>query len=163
MQWTTNDGGATSLQTTYVSATQIAAEVPASLLTDPGTAVLRVRNPDGSTSNIWPVNVVPHPVITQTNPTDGGIQMTIAAGSAAFSATLYGTGFASGAVVQWAAAQGTTGGPVTSLSTTYVSATQLIAQVPASLLTAAGSASLTLGTPTAAFPTAGRSTWSHTR
>ena len=88
VRWTPGGGTTVSLQTTYLSATQLVAQVPASLLTDPGAAVLTTRNPDGLTSNAWPVNVVPRPVITQSNPSDGGVQMTIAAASAALPITL---------------------------------------------------------------------------
>ena len=140
VQWTTNGGAPTSLQTTYISATQLVAQVPASLLTVAGLSGVTVRNADGSTSNAWPANVVARPVITQSNPTDGGVRMTIAAGAAAFPASLYGTGFATNSVVLWT----TNGGATTSLQTTYVSATQITVQVPSLLLATAGTASFTV-------------------
>ena len=143
VQWTPTGGASGSLPTTYVSATQIVAQVPASFLAKPGTASLTATNPDGSISNAWPVNVVARPVITQSDPNDGGVRITIAVGAAAFPATLYGTGFGTASIVQWVA----NGGQATSLSTTYVSATQIVAQVPASLFTAIGSAGLMVRNP----------------
>ena len=56
-------------------------------------------------------------------------------GSAAITLTVSGTNFSSGAVVAWNGA---------SLTTTFVSSTQLTATIPASLLTAAGTAAITV-------------------
>jgi len=58
--------------------------------------------------------------------------------SAAFTLTVNGTGFVSGAVANW---------EYTPLTTTYVSATQLTAQVPASYLTGTGSDYITVTNP----------------
>jgi trimeric autotransporter adhesin len=58
--------------------------------------------------------------------------------SAAFTLTVNGTGFVSGAVVNW---------EYTPLTTTYVSATQLTAQVPASYLTGTGSDYISVTNP----------------
>jgi uncharacterized protein (TIGR03437 family) len=60
------------------------------------------------------------------------------AGRAGFTLTVTGTGFLSGATVQW------NGAP---LATTFSSATQLTAAVPASLIATAGSASITVSNP----------------
>jgi hypothetical protein len=57
------------------------------------------------------------------------------AGGAAFTLTLTGTGFTSAATVQWNS---------TSLATTFVSATQLTAAVPANLIAAANTAQITV-------------------
>jgi len=60
------------------------------------------------------------------------------AGGAAFTLTVNGTGFVSGATVQWNG---------TPLSTTFVNGTQLTAAVPGSLITNTGSASVTVVNP----------------
>ena len=60
------------------------------------------------------------------------------AGGAGFTLTVTGTGFVSGATVQW------NGAP---LATMFLSATQLTAVVPASLIATAGSASVTVSSP----------------
>jgi sugar lactone lactonase YvrE len=58
-----------------------------------------------------------------------------AAGGLAFTLTIYGTNFASGAVATWG---------TSALTTTYVSATTLTAAVPSSLIAAAGTAEVTV-------------------
>jgi len=74
---------------------------------------------------------IPIPSITSLSPSSA------TAGGAAFTLTLNGTNFASEATAQWG---------TTALTTTYVSATRLTAAVPASLIAAAGSASVTVTT-----------------
>jgi hypothetical protein len=71
----------------------------------------------------------PAPALTSISPS------TATAGGVAFTLTVNGTGFVSSAVVQW------NGAP---LSTTFVSATQLTAQVAASLIANAGTAAVTV-------------------
>ena len=79
------------------------------------------------------------PTITSLSPSSATAKGT------AFTLTINGTGFISGAVARWG---------TTALTTTYVSATKLTAAVPASLITTAGKASVTVttagGTSTAA-------------
>jgi len=71
-----------------------------------------------------------------TKPTISALSPTsVTAGSATFVLTVGGSGFARGAVVLWNGS---------SLATTYVGATQLKATVPTTLLTAAGSATITV-------------------
>jgi len=62
----------------------------------------------------------------------------VAPGAAAFTLTVKGTGFLSGAQVTWNG---------TALSTSFVSATQLVALVPADLISAAGTATVTVVNP----------------
>ena len=78
------------------------------------------------------VNTMPTagaPVITTLSSTS------TAAGSAAFVLTINGSGFVTGSTVMW---------NTTALTTTFVSATQLTANVPANLLATAGNASVTV-------------------
>jgi hypothetical protein len=65
-----------------------------------------------------------------------------APGGPGFTLTVNGTGFVSGAVVNWSM-----GGVTTPLSTTFVSGLQLTAAVPASNIAAVGTASVTVSNP----------------
>jgi hypothetical protein len=118
----------TALSTTFVSATQLTAQVTASLIATAGTAAVTVLQ-NAATSNSVNFTIAAGPVITSLSPS------TATAGAAAFTLTVNGTGFVSGAVVQWNG---------TALNTTFVSATQLTAQVTASLIATAGTAAVTV-------------------
>jgi hypothetical protein len=118
--------GSTSLATTYVSASQLAAAVPASLIATAGTASVTVSG----ASNSAPFTIIaPPPTITSLSPASA------TAGSAAFTLIVNGDNFTSTTTVSWGSA---------SLATTYVSASQLTAAVPASLIATAGTASVTV-------------------
>jgi len=121
----------TALATTYKSATQLAASVPASLIASFGTASVTVTTTGGtSAGSTFTINP-PKPTITSLNPS------TAVAGGSAFTLTINGTNFVAGASAKWGA---------TSLATTLVSATQLSAQAPASLIAVKGTASITVTT-----------------
>jgi hypothetical protein len=127
VQWNGN-----SLATTYVNATQLTAAVPASDLAVAGTASVAVFNPTpgGGTSTAQTFTIDnPVPGLTSILPTSA------IAGSGAFTLTVNGSNFVSGSVVKWNAS---------SLATTYVSATELTAQVPAADIATAGTASVTV-------------------
>ncbi len=122
------DWNGSTLTTSFGSVNQLTATVPASLLSQPGSATVLVTNPDLTQSNAVTFTINPAPVtITSINPASA------VAGSAAFTMTVNGTGFLSGAVVNWNAIP---------LATTFGSATQLTAQVPATLLAQAGGAAI---------------------
>ena len=80
-------------------------------------------------TNAVPLTVSSDPALTAVNPA------LVAAGGAPFTLTATGAGFVSGAVLQWNS---------TALNTTFVSATQLTAAVPANLISAVGAASVTV-------------------
>jgi Abnormal spindle-like microcephaly-assoc'd, ASPM-SPD-2-Hydin/Beta-propeller repeat len=131
----------TALATTYVSATQLTAAVPASALANPGTAGVSVvtPGPGGGTTAILPFTIAavtppsnPAPVLTSMSPT------TANAGGAAFTLTVNGSSFISSSLVEWNGR---------ALTTTYVSATQLTAAVPASAIANAGNAQVAVNTP----------------
>ena len=67
------------------------------------------------------------------------VPMTVAPGTADFSLTVNGTGFASGAMVNWNG---------TALPTTFITGSQLTASVPAANVKKAGTASVTVTNPT---------------
>ncbi len=122
----------TPLTTTFVSSTELQAAVPASLVASAESITLTVANPDGTTSGNAPTDstfAVGVPTLTTISPT------LATAGGAGFTLTVNGTNFASGAAVQWGS---------TPLTATLVSATQLTAAIPASLIATAGTANVTV-------------------
>jgi hypothetical protein len=127
--------GSTALTTMYVSAIQLTAQVPALLVAAQGTASVTVETPapGGGTSN---ANTF---AINALVPTISGISPASAAtGSAAFPLTVNGANFTSASTVMWG---------TTALTTTFVSATALTAQVTAPLVATEGTASVTVVTP----------------
>jgi hypothetical protein len=121
--------------TTFVSATQLTAAIPATDIITAGTAQVTVFNPTpgGGTANAqtFTINAVPNPVPTMTNlaPTSA------TAGSAALMLTVNGTNFVPGSAVRWNG---------TDRTTTFVSATQLTATIPATDIATAGTAQVTV-------------------
>ena len=114
------------LATTYATATQMTASVPDSLIASSGSASVTVST-GAAASSALNFTITAPPAITTLSPAS------IVAFSAAFTLTVNGTGFTSGATVQW------NNSPLT---TKFVSATQLTASVPASVITGAGSVSI---------------------
>ena len=99
--------------TTFVSATQLQASILAADIAATGTIPVTVRNPDGSVSNTMSFDVR----VPVSAPTVTGLSPSVAtAGGAAFTLTVTGTNFVSGAKVRWNGSDRTT---------TFVSATQL--------------------------------------
>ena len=129
------------LNMAFLSSAQVTATVDAFRIATPGTATGRVRNPSGSLSgNLTFVIAAPSgPTLSSLSPA------TVVAGASGFALVVNGTGFASGAAVQWNGAV---------LSTTFVSSTQLTTQVPASDAATAGSVSVTAVNPGGALSNA---------
>ncbi len=129
----TLDGAA--LPTTYVSATRLVVELPAAGIASAGAHVLAVINasPGGGTTVAQTYTTsYSNATLTSISPTS------VAVGSAAFSLTLNGTNFG-------AATQATLNGA--NLTTTFVSATRIVALVPAPLLASADLAPVTVVNP----------------
>jgi hypothetical protein len=121
-----------ALTTTFVSAIKLTAAVPASDIATPGTAKVTVTTTGGS-SNAATFTINPGaPTITSLSPKSA------TAGGAAFSLTVTGNNFVSGAKVNWngAALQTIPGSGTTTLT----------AVVPASDIATAGTASVTVTT-----------------
>ena len=145
VQWDPGTGAANIAKlTTYladpVNFTSLTATVPASLLLSPGTITVTVLNPGPVTSN--PVQFVvtsgAAPVITSLTPSS-----TTAGIATAVQVTIAGSGFeSSGSLVQFNAA-----GNSMTLTPTFVSPSQLNVSLPATLLTTAGNASISVSTP----------------
>jgi uncharacterized protein (TIGR03437 family) len=125
--------------TTFVSATRLTAQVLSSDIQGMGSASVTVFNPlpGGGTSNVVLFNITsgqnPAPTLASISPNSA------TAGGPAFNLTANGTNFVASSTVRWNG---------TDLTTAFVSTTQLIAQVPANLIVAAGSAQVTVFTPT---------------
>ncbi len=125
----------TALATTFVSATQLTAAVPASLIAQGGTASVTVVTavPGGGTSSAKSfavMNVVPS--LTSISPSS------VIAGNAGFTLTINGTGFGANASAFVEA---------TALATTVVSPTQITALVPSTAIRSAGTAQVRVSNP----------------
>ncbi|WP_321470789.1 IPT/TIG domain-containing protein [uncultured Paludibaculum sp.] len=119
------------LVVTSSTPTQLMATVPAQLISSPGTAVIKVVS--GSlTSNPYPVVVyasVPIPTLAAVSPAY------VNAGAAGFTVNVTGSDFLPGATIYWAG---------TPLATTFVSASEMNAAVPAGLVTESGQFDITM-------------------
>lgn len=135
--------------TTFVSATQLTAQVLASDINNAGAAAITVFNPapGGGTASAASLTINapnPLPTLTGLNPNN------VTVNSGAFTLTVTGTSFVNGAVVRWNGADRTT---------SFVSATQLTAQIPASDVTTAGTAQVTVFNPAPGGGTSGTQTF----
>lgn len=126
----------TALATTFVSATQLTALVPANLIAFAGSSSVTVANPGGSNSNSSPFTITSAtssgPFLSSLSPNS------VVAGGSSVNLTVNGSGFIVGAEVLW------NGSP---LSTTEISAYQLLASVPSSFVQSAGTAIITVLNP----------------
>ena len=113
-----------AVPTVFVSSTSLTAQISAALLAAPATLQIGVTDSRNRTSNTLPLVVINGLTLTSLNPTFAE------AGSPQFTLIVNGTGFDSSTIIKW-----TNGTTVTSLATTFVSATQVQAIVPAALLT----------------------------
>lgn len=131
------DGSART--TNFVSSTQLTAQILASDLVGTGQASVTVFTPapGGGTSNVAQFNITsgtnPAPTLSSISPNSAS------AGGADFILTANGTNFVASSKVRWNGQD---------LLTAFVSATQLTAQVPASLIASSGTTQVTVFTPT---------------
>jgi len=121
--------------TTFVSATQLTAAIPATAAEFPGSAAVTVTNSVG-TSPSSPVTLTTSSTALTTPILTSLSQTTAGAGSAAITLTVTGSGILPCSVVQWTSPNNV----VTSLPTVYSSATQLTASVPPADFLTTGSA-----------------------
>jgi hypothetical protein len=123
--------GTTPLGTIYVNPTQLTVAVPANLVANSGTGSITVTTAAGTSA---PATFT----VNQAPPSISWLSSNMAtAGGAAFTLTIDGEYFTPAAVVKWGSI---------ALATTELSATELTAMVPASLIAAAGTTSLTVST-----------------
>lgn len=123
--------------TTFVSASQLTANINAADLATPGLVSVTVTNPapGGGTSSASSFTVTaPNPLPQLTSLTPSAVTQ----GGVAFSLTVNGSGFVNGAIVRWDGQNRTTN---------FVSATQLTAQIMASDIAGAGTATITVVNP----------------
>jgi hypothetical protein len=129
--------GTTALTTTFVSASQLTAVVPAASLTNGGVINVTVVNPDKTASAAVGFAIapsVPPPAISITS-----IQPASAvAGSGAFTLTVNGSGFTSSSVLSFNSVK---------LTTTLVNVNQVTATIPATAITTAGTVPVTVTNP----------------
>jgi hypothetical protein len=144
----------TPLATLYVSTSSLTAPLSSSDVQTAATIQISVVNPasaGGRVSNALPllisaqVSPNPVPVVSSLSPASA------ATGSVALTVTVTGSGFVAGSTVDWNG---------TALTSSYVSATTLTAQVPASDLAAAGSGTITVVNPTPGGGTSNGATFS---
>ncbi len=132
----------TSLSTTFVSSTSLTASVPSSDVTSTGTASITVSSPSpggGTSSPVLTFTITADPTISSLTPNSATV------GDPDTSIGISGTGFESGAVVDWNG---------TPLSTSFVNASDLTATIPSADLTAAGTFSITVVNPDTGTSTA---------
>ena len=119
--------------TTFVSATQLRANILAADVVTAGTVPVTVFNPDGTLSNAAPFEVrSPQPSITDISPTWG------TAGGPSFTLIVDGSNFTGSSKVRWKGSDRTT---------TFVSGTELQASITAADIAGAGTAGVTVYTP----------------
>jgi hypothetical protein len=126
--------GNTSLHVTYVSPSQVTADVPAALLVTAATVPITLTNPGpGGGLRVYAYDVVaPVPAISALSPA------TMLQGSSAFTLQVTGSNFTPQSIVQW-------NGVVR--PTTYVSPTQLNASILAGDVATVGAAKVTVQSP----------------
>ncbi len=119
--------------TAFISVSQVSAQIPASDIAVAGTAAITVFNPapGGGASNSFTFSITA-PTIHTISPTGA------ATGGAAFTLTVNGSNFMAGSVVNFAGV---------TRNTTFVSAGQLTAAIPAAAITTAGTAAVTVTNP----------------
>lgn len=126
----------TNYTPTSLTITQAVVDIPSTAVPSSGNYPVFATNTNGQSASVtFTVNPASNPVPTLTSISPA----TVAAGSAQFTMMVIGTNFINSSVVKWGA---------TNLATTFVDGTHLSAIVPANLLTAAGSAAVTVFNPT---------------
>jgi outer membrane protein assembly factor BamB len=117
------------LTTTYVSANQLTAQVPASNISVSGNYSVTVSNGSGGGSSTATFTVMPLPPLSLSKISPSQVT----AGGSDFMLTAIGTGFASTSSIAWNG---------TNLPTTYVSSTMLRAQVTAAQIANTGTVAI---------------------
>lgn len=151
------------LTTTYVDATDVNAQVPYSLIVNPGTAYVNTYTPQSGTGNNGLSNALtfiiygapnPYPMLSSISPTSAGYCDTATTKCADLAMTLTGTNFlpssqnGSSSVTFTGAA---TSGQETAVTVTSITSTQLKATIPAALLCATDSAQINVINPPSAI------------
>ena len=123
-----------ALSTSFIGASQLTASVSATQIASQGTASVTVQNPGGATSNALTFTINPLGTLSLSSLSPNSAT----AGGAAFTLTVNGSGFLSGATVQWNGS---------ALSTSFIGGSQLTASVSATQIASQGTASVTVQNP----------------
>ena len=119
--------------TTFVSATQLRANILAADVATAGSVPVTVFNPDGSLSNAMIFEIrSPQPAVIHLTPSWG------TAGGPSFTLIVDGSNFASGSKVRWKGSD---------RATSFITGTELQASISASDIASAGTAGVTVYTP----------------
>ncbi|MCU1236525.1 MAG: hypothetical protein JWP63_4492, partial [Candidatus Solibacter sp.] len=137
IQFAPPGGPVVSLQTTFISATQLQATVPASLLTTAGSAQVSVYSASLLTPSQLFV-IAGYPTLTSLAPVSAFVN------SGPTTLTANGSGFAPGTAIEWVPPGG---GAAISLPTNFISAAQVQGTIPASYLTTTGTAAVFILNP----------------
>ena len=128
-----------ALTTTFISATQLSAVVPASNISTAGNYPVIVFTPLPGGGNSNAINFTVNAPANNPLPTLNSISPAIAtAGAGGFTLTVNGTNYVNGSVIKWNGA---------ALTTSFISATQLTAAVPAANISTAGNFPVTVFSP----------------
>lgn len=132
----------TAHSTTFVSSTQLTVRILSSDINAPGTPAITVRNPDGKISNSvnFTVTAANQPQLTSISPNS------VIAKSGAFTLTLKGSNFISGAHVNVNTASHTS---------TFIDSTTLTTTITSSEITNPGTLSISVTNPGTGSPTSG--------
>ena len=134
VQWNGSDR-----PTTYLSESRLSAQIPATDIADPGSATVSVYDTTHGSSNTLVLTIERAPLsLRAISPTQ------VVVGGRAFMLTVIGAGFTSTSTVKW---NGTV------RSTTFVSTSELIAQIGAADIAAVGSAQVTVADPSSVIGT----------
>lgn len=129
VRWTNASNQATTLTPSSITATSIAVSIPANLVATAGTnQVAVVSGSTTSNSVAFDVTTAPVPTITSLSPPS------VTVGSAAFTLTVNGSNFATGATVRWT----NPANQATTLTPTSITATAIAVSIPAALVASAG-------------------------
>ncbi|CAN5737629.1 hypothetical protein BH11BAC4_BH11BAC4_16090 [soil metagenome] len=129
----------TSLATTYISATQLSATVPAVNISIAGSAAISVFTPTPGGGMSAVINFTINPAVGSPLPQLNSLSPNSATvGGSSFILTTNGAGFVNGSVIRWNGS---------ALTTTYTSATQLSATIPATAISTVSIASVTVFSP----------------
>lgn len=121
-----------ALATRFLSTAVLSADVPRAAVANAGQISAVIANPDGTVSNQQMLTVAAALALASISPSS------VTAGSAAFTMSLQGSGFAPNAMVQ------IQGAPV---RTTFVDSTKVSAQVPTARITLAGQLNVVVANP----------------
>ena len=134
----TIDWNGSALASTFVSASQLSATLPASDLATAGTAKVTVVSPAPGGGISGAVTFTIDPIANPTPAVTGLSPAQYAAGGPAFSLTITGTGFVSSSQVLWNGA---------ARNATFISATSLTTQIAASDVATAGTSTVAVTNP----------------